>query len=81
MHKRSNKINNKKEEVFEITQDKIDVIKKAAQYIKQMDDFCGFVDENFYGHNVIPCYYIMEDFVKCNEHIIKNINKVMPLLN
>jgi hypothetical protein len=80
MHKRSNK-NKDKDKVFEITQERIDVIKKAAQYIKIIDDFTGWVDENFYGHNVVPCYYIMEDFVKSNEHIIKKINKVMPMLN
>jgi hypothetical protein len=45
MHKRSNK--EKEEETFEITHDKIDVIKKAAQYIKQMDDFCGLLLTTF----------------------------------
>jgi hypothetical protein len=79
---KNNKNNKKKEEIgFEITQERIDIVNKAAKYLKQIDDFCGFVDENFYGHNVVPYYYIMEDFVKSNEHIIRKINKVMPMLN
>ena len=61
--------------MFEITQERIDIIKNAEQYLKQIDDFNGFVDENFYSHNVIPCYYIMEDIVRSNEHIIRKINE------
>ena len=48
----------------EITQEKIDVIKKAAKFLKQIDDFSRGVDDNFYGHNGVPCYYIMEDLWK-----------------
>ena len=66
--------------MFELTQERIDLIKKAARYLKTIDDFSGFVDENFYGHNVVSYYYIMEDFVKSNEHIIQRINKVRPSL-
>jgi hypothetical protein len=61
---KKNKKEENSEKGFEITQKRIGVIKKAAQYLKQIDDFSGFIDQNFYGHNVIPYYYIMEDFVK-----------------
>ena len=62
MFKNKNKNKEDKEDFFDIIQERIDVVNKAAQYGKQIDDFCGFVDENLYGHNVVPCYYIMEDF-------------------
>jgi hypothetical protein len=64
MHKRSNNSNNKnkKEETFEITQDKIDVIKKAAQYIKQMDDFCGFVNNNFFDAEKISSIMVKKHY-------------------
>ena len=58
---------------FEITQDRIDVVNKAAEYIKTIDDFLGWVNDNFKGNNVEQSYYICEDFVKSNEHIIKKI--------
>ena len=56
--------------MFELTQERIDLIKKAARYLKTIDDFSGFVDKNFYGHNVVPYYYIMEDFVKSSEALL-----------
>jgi hypothetical protein len=58
MHKNSKN----KSKGFEITQERIDVMKKAAKYLKQIDDFNGWVGDNFTGNNVMPCYYIMEDF-------------------
>jgi hypothetical protein len=60
---------------FEITQERIDVMNKAAEYIQTIDDFAGWVNDNFYGTNVEQGYHIFEDFVKSNRHIIKKIKK------
>jgi hypothetical protein len=66
---------------FEITQDRIDVMNKAAEFIKTIDDFAGWVDANFdegKGRNVEQGYRIFEDFVRSTKHIIPKITKLMP---
>ena len=75
MSKRKRK---KEENGFEITQERIDLMFKGAEYIRTIGDFAKWCDDNFYGNNVIQCYYIFEDVVKSNKHIILKINKLMP---
>ncbi len=71
--------NNNNKKGFEITQERIDVMNTAAEFIKIIDDFAGWVDTNFYyGTYVEQGYRIFEDFVKSNRHIILKINKLMP---
>ena len=60
---------------FEIAQEHIDMVNKAEEYLKIIDDFKDWVSNNFHGTNVEQGYRIMEDIVKSNEHIIKKIKK------
>ena len=63
---------------FEITQERIDVINTAMEYLHKFNELEKFVDNNFYGNNVGQCYYIFEDFVRSTKHIIQRINKAGP---
>ena len=74
----SNRNRKKAEGGFEITQERIEVINKATEYMNKMGDFAEWCENNFYGTNVEQCYNIFKDFVKSNEHLMPKINKLMP---
>jgi hypothetical protein len=67
-------------ERFELTQEHIDTIYKAASYIETIGNFASWSANNIRSINIKECYSIMEDFVKSNEYIIQRINKVRPSL-
>ena len=71
-----NKNNNKG---FEMAQERIDIIYKAASFMNTIRDFANWCANNYDKDiNAEECYYIVEDFVKSNEHIIQKISKVRP---
>lgn len=49
---------------------------KTAEYLKIIGDFSDWCAANIVENNIDlkECYYILEDFVKSNEHIIQKIN-------
>jgi hypothetical protein len=61
---------------FEITQERIDTINRAASYIGTIGDFATWCVDNFDSIDIEESYYIIEDFVKSNEHIVQKISKV-----
>ncbi len=63
-------------EFFEINDDKIKVINTATETINKIGDFADWCDVNF-ETQAPNCYYVFEDFVNSNDHIIPEINKIM----
>jgi hypothetical protein len=63
---------------FEITQERIDTINRAAPYIGTIGDFATWCVDNFDSIDIEESYYIIEDFVKSNEHIVQKISKIKP---
>jgi hypothetical protein len=63
---------------FKLTQERINVINTATEYLNKIIDFEKWSTDNFFGPNVGQCYYIFEDFVRSNKHLIPKINKLMP---
>ena len=64
-------------EGFEITQERIDVINKATEYINSVGNFAEWCEINFYGGNVEQCYNVFEDFVNSIDHITPKIDEIM----
>ena len=78
-------MNEKKEEEnkgFELTHQEeqqiiINTLDKAASYLETIGNFASWSAKNIESINIIKeSYYIMEDFVKSNEHIIQKISKI-----
>jgi hypothetical protein len=67
-----------KKEGFEITQERIDVINTATEYLHKLNDLEKWCTDNFHGTNVGQCYYIFEDFVRSTKHLMPKITKGMP---
>ncbi len=63
---------------FEITQERIDVVNKATEYLNKLNDLEKWCNNNFFGTNVGQCYYIFEDFVRSTKHLMPKITKLMP---
>ena len=63
---------------FEITQERINVINTAVEYLHKLNDLEKWCDNNFHGKNVGQCYYIFEDFVRSTKHLMPQISKLMP---
>ena len=63
------------DEFFEITDDKIDLVLKAEDFVNEINEFTEFCDLNF-DEYVIDCYYAFEKFVENNEKWIEMIDKL-----
>ncbi|MGD1837634.1 MAG: hypothetical protein ACPKPY_06205 [Nitrososphaeraceae archaeon] len=61
---------------FKITQERIDVVNKATEYMKILSDFGTWSENNFHDTNVEKAYNIFEEFVKSNKNVIKKIKKL-----
>ena len=72
--------NNNKNDIkgFEITQERIDTLNKAASYIGTIGDFASWCANNFDSIDIEESYYIIEDFVVSNKHIVQKISKGRP---
>jgi hypothetical protein len=68
-----NKIDKKS---FEITHERIDTLNKAASYIGTIGDFACWCANNYDSIDIEESYYIIEDFVISNKHIVQKISKV-----
>lgn len=50
--------------------------KTLASYIGTIGDFATWCVDNFDSIDIEESYYIIEDFVKSNEHIVQKISKI-----
>jgi hypothetical protein len=69
-------MNNDNNTGFELTEEEIQTIEKAALYLHTIGEFANWSANNIRSINLRECYSIMEDFVKSNEHIIQRISKI-----
>ncbi len=72
-----NKKDNSKnyQDQFQLTDEKIAIINKTAEYMTAIGDFVDWCHKNPTGDNIKQGYLICEDFVKSNQHIIDKIKR------
>ena len=71
-----NDSNNNNNNDFEISEEKINFVDKAAEYMGILEHFANWAGSNINDINVEKTFGIFEDFVKSNDHIIKKIKQL-----